>query len=113
MPALSELPAALRQVGFVPFCKRVWKEVSDDNIFTLASALAYSWLFAIFPFLIFLLSLIPLVMPEDQKVKAINTINHYIDESLPQKGAATVHDGVKSVVEEILAGDETKKLGLL
>ena len=45
--------------------------------------------------------------------KAINTINHYIDEALPQKGAATVHDGVKSVVEEILAGDETKKLGLL
>ncbi len=109
MPALSEFSAAVRHVGPIAFGKRVWKEVGEDNIFTLASALAYSWLFAIFPFLIFLLSLIPLVMKEQWKAGAIQTINKYVDETLPARGAQTVHE----VVSEVLGGDETKKVGLL
>lgn len=109
MPAISDLSAALRQVGPITFCKRVWKEVTEDGVFTLASALAYSWLFAIFPFLIFLLSFIPLVMKQEWKADAIKTITKYVDESLPKQGAKTVHE----VVAEVLGGKETKQVGLL
>jgi len=37
--------------------RRVWEGTNDDNLFGLASELAYSYLLAIFPLLLFLLSL--------------------------------------------------------
>lgn len=38
--------------------KRTWKEILHDNIFDLASALAYNFLFALFPLLLFLVALL-------------------------------------------------------
>jgi membrane protein len=57
---LSDVPKVLRAAGPVPFLKRIVREIVDDNLFTLAGGLAYSWLFAIFPFLVFLMNLFPL-----------------------------------------------------
>ncbi len=59
MARLGDVPKLLRSVGVVTFARRVWAQVKDDSLFTWASALAYAWLFAIFPFMLFLLSLIP------------------------------------------------------
>ncbi len=36
--------------------KNVWKQIDADNVLGLAAELAYSYLLAIFPFLLFLLS---------------------------------------------------------
>src|SRR5438132_12207315 len=38
--------------------KRVWAEIDHDNVFSRASELAYNFLFAVFPMLLFLLGLL-------------------------------------------------------
>jgi len=63
MARLSDIPKVYRSVGVVQFSLRVWDEVNKDNLLVWASALAYSWLFAIFPFFIFLLAVLH-YMPE-------------------------------------------------
>ena len=42
--------------------KRVWNEVQEDNVFGRAAELSYYFLLALFPFLIFLTSIIGLVL---------------------------------------------------
>ena len=59
MALLSDVPAVLRHYGAWGFTKRVWREIEEDHTFTWSAALAYSWLFALFPFLIFLMTLFP------------------------------------------------------
>src|ERR1051326_8693616 len=61
-----DLIAAIHTKGLVAFLKRINQEILEDNLFTWAAAMAYSWLFAIFPFLIFLLTLLPF-FPHEQK----------------------------------------------
>ena len=43
--------------GLIPLrlIKNVWKQIDEDNVLGLAAELAYSYLLAIFPFLLFLL----------------------------------------------------------
>ncbi len=77
--------------------KHLWSEISDDNLFTLAAALAYSWLFAIFPFLIFLLTLAP-YLPEAQKTAALDKITEFIKTAVPKEAAQTMVDSVTGVV---------------
>src|SRR5258706_1341783 len=100
MAALRELPAAIRHVGLVKFLKKVWFEIGDDNLFTWASALAYSWLFAVFPFFLVLLSLIPL-MKQSWRVKAMEEINIAIDQ-LPRDAKATVREYVKPKLQALI-----------
>jgi membrane protein len=64
MARLRDVPYVLRTVGPIAFVRRVWKQGSDDQLMTWASALAYSWLFAVFPFFIFLMTFVPNLKPE-------------------------------------------------
>lgn len=59
MAKFRDLVFVLRRVGLTKFAKRLIGEVSTDNVFTNAAAMAYAWVFAIFPMLIFLMSLVP------------------------------------------------------
>jgi membrane protein len=59
MARLRDVPVVIRTVGAWAFLKRIVSEILDDNLFTMAGGLAYAWLFAIFPFLIFLLNVFP------------------------------------------------------
>ena len=59
MARLADVPLVLRTVGAWAFLKRIVREILDDNLFTLAGGLAYSWLFALFPYLVFLMNLFP------------------------------------------------------
>jgi len=49
-------------LSWVALAKRVWNEVQDDNVFGRAAELSYYFLLALFPFLIFLTSIIGLVL---------------------------------------------------
>lgn len=100
MPRLRDLSAAFQSVGVFAFSRRVWNEVSDDNLFTWASALAYSWLFAVFPFLVFLITLLP-YLPEEAKVDARQGIMRAITQ-LPEHAAITVKDVVEPQLKNIL-----------
>ena len=61
MSRVKDIPHVLRTVGPWTFAKRIYTQTIEDNLLVWAAALAYSWLFALFPFLIFCLSLLPLL----------------------------------------------------
>ncbi|MBC8106082.1 MAG: YihY/virulence factor BrkB family protein [Anaerolineae bacterium] len=89
MARMREVPHVLRSIGVFTFIKRVWHQLGDDAVFTWASALAYSWLFAIFPFLIFMLSLVPL-MPERFKDTVRMQVPDLINRTVPSEAAAKI-----------------------
>jgi len=96
MATLGDVRPVLKSIGKWPFLKRLWQQIDEDEIFVWASALAYSWLFSIFPFLILLLSLVP-YLPESAK----NTAQSHISEMLTQmlgKEAHTINDNLDGVM---------------
>src|SRR5215218_3824534 len=58
MPSLWKLGG----LGWLQLGKRVWAEIQEDNVFGRAAELSYYFLLALFPFLIFLTSVIGLVL---------------------------------------------------
>src|SRR6478672_4959247 len=100
MALLSDVPKVLRAYGLWGFSKRVWEEVNKDNLFTWASALAYSWLFAIFPFFIFLLALIP-HLPARITTGALVQIRGFVKE-LPPPSGDMLWNNIQEPVQEIL-----------
>src|SRR3989440_7909222 len=104
MAELRDLPKVMRTMGVWPFLKKVWFEIGDDNLWTWAAALAYSWLFAVFPFFLVLLSLIPLLRYE-WRVEAKQQINNAIDQ-LPHEAKVTVRQYVEPKINALLFADE-------
>src|SRR5215212_4133528 len=49
-------------LSWLQLAKRVWNEIQEDNVFGRAAELSYYFLLALFPFLIFLTSVIGLVL---------------------------------------------------
>ena len=73
MARLRDIPHVRRTVGIWTFGKRVYNQAFfEDNLLVWAAALAFSWLLALFPFLIFALSLVPFlpdrVKPSEQTI---------------------------------------------
>jgi membrane protein len=89
MARLRDLSPVFQRIGFIGLCKRVWQQCGEDNVYMWASALAYSWLFAIFPFFVFLLSLVP-YMPADAKLWIHDNLEGILDKSLPTDAFNTV-----------------------
>ncbi|HYO07686.1 MAG TPA: YihY/virulence factor BrkB family protein [Tepidisphaeraceae bacterium] len=108
MAALRELPVVLRTVGAFSFVKKVWDEIQEDNLFTWASALAYSWLFAVFPFFLVLLSLIPL-LKHDWRVAAREQLDAAVNQ-LPHEAKVTVKQYVDPKLNELLFARERKSI---
>ncbi|MGA2496116.1 MAG: YihY/virulence factor BrkB family protein [Tepidisphaeraceae bacterium] len=98
MASLLDIPIAVRKVGLLPLLRSIARETSDDNIVMLASALAYSWLFAIFPFLIFLLSLLP-YLPDAAKDAVISEMTRWVyNDVVPRQLGDTVWQNVTSLL---------------
>jgi membrane protein len=97
MARLRDVPVVFGKIGVVSFAKRVWQQVGEDNIFTWGAALAYSWMFAIFPFLIFLLSLVPLI-PQNYKPNVEQDVNDVIDRTLTGDAATAIKNQVHGVL---------------
>lgn len=72
----------IRSIGVFRFAIRIWDEVRDDNLIVWASAMAYSWIFAIFPFLIFLLVLIP-YLPQQVRERARAELKREVASKFP------------------------------
>ena len=98
MASLFDIPIALRKLGLFQLLKSIVRETSEDNIVMWASALAYSWLFAIFPFLIFLLSLLP-YLPATAKHAVINEMTRWVyNDMVPKQLGDTVWQNVKDLL---------------
>ena len=100
MARLRDLPRAVRSMGWLAFLKKVYIEIDDDNLWTWASALAYSWLFAIFPFFLVLLSLIP-TLTYEWRVEAKNQINNAINQ-LPHDAKVTVSQYIEPKLDRLI-----------
>jgi membrane protein len=100
MPRLSDLPTAVRVKGWKTFLSDILGQIYEDNVLVWASALSYSWLLALFPFLIFLLTLLPFV-PEDQKHRVVASIDNFLKQ-LPKEAADMLGKWEKEVVENVL-----------
>jgi len=100
MARLRDVPSVIRRCGPLAFLKRLNKEIADDNLTTWASALAYSWLFAIFPFFIFLLTLIPLLKYE-WRVEAKRQIEFAVNQ-LPTDASKTVRGYIEPKLDQLL-----------
>ncbi len=98
MATLGDIPPVLRSFGPWAFFRRLWQQIGEDEIFVWASALAYSWLFSIFPFLILVLSLVP-YLPDEAKKSARKAISGFISEMLG-KEAHTINDNIDSVMHQ-------------
>jgi membrane protein len=97
MATLGDVRPVLKSCGTWSFFRRLWQQINEDDIFVWASALAYSWLFAIFPFLILLLSLVP-YLPARAKDSAYRSVTKGISEMLG-KEAPTLNDNLHSVMQ--------------
>jgi len=96
MASFADLRPVLQSIGWWKFVKRVGQQVMEDNIFVWASALAYSWLFSVFPFLIFLLSLAPF-LPQHARESADNAVSGLVGAMLG-KAAPAITDNIHSVL---------------
>jgi membrane protein len=68
-----EVPMTGGRLGTVELLKRTFKEASDDHLAAFAGNLTYKGLFALFPFFVFLLSLLGLFGSEDLLPRLLNT----------------------------------------
>jgi membrane protein len=103
MARVSDVPKVVKSLGFMPFAKKVWKEVSDDDVFTWGSALAYAWIFAIFPFLIFMLTLAP-YMPGGLKDRVLGEVSNLAYQSMEESTATSIYKSVEDVVNNQKGG---------
>jgi membrane protein len=87
MARLGDIPVVIREVGAWKFLGRVYGQVNEDNLITWAAALAYSWLFAVFPFVVFLMSLMP-YLPANTKTATEKEVERLVYEYAPGKQAA-------------------------
>jgi membrane protein len=101
MARLSDVPKAISTIGVVAFAKRVGGQVSEHRLATWASALAYSWLMAVFPFFIFLLTLLP-YLPQHLKDRAKTEVSRAVYQTLPTDAANTVWQNIDQNLNNLL-----------
>lgn len=104
MAEIRDIRPVLRRTGLIGFARKVWAEISDDNLFTWAAALAYSWLFAVFPFFLVLLSLIPL-LKDEWRIEAKSQINLAINQ-LPHEAKVTIRQYIEPRVNALLFNEK-------
>jgi membrane protein len=88
MAGIRDAKAVIAQNGFWKFAWQIYQRMNENNLLVWASALAYSWLFSLFPFLIFILTLMPF-LPGRWK----HGTEHYLHEAvleLPPKASDMV-----------------------
>jgi membrane protein len=80
MASVWEIPRVVRQMGLIKSFTSLWTKACGDNIFLWASALSYSWLLALFPFVISLLALLPYI-PERQKQQVMDGMQNLVHQT--------------------------------
>ena len=71
----------LANLGWRELAKRVWKEIEEDQVFSRAAELSYYFLLALFPFLIFVTSIIGLILGSGNSTR--QTLFDYLARVMP------------------------------
>ncbi len=97
MARVRDVPAAVRSVGTLRFLKNLFTRIADDDLSTQAAAVAYAWLFAVFPFLIFLITLAA-YMPKENRDKVVEKVTATIGHVMQQDAANTITTNLNQVL---------------
>lgn len=84
-------------LGWRELAKRVWAEVQQDNVFGRAAELSYYFLLALFPFLIFLTSVIGLVLGSGTGTR--HTFFQYLARIMPPSAFQLIDNTMYEVSE--------------
>jgi membrane protein len=103
MARFKDLKSVARGYGKWPLLKRLYAEINDDNVFTNAAAMAYAWIFAVFPFFIFLLSLAP-YLPADRRTQGVAFLKTNLSEYVTPTAANTITANFESLINEPRGG---------
>jgi membrane protein len=103
MAHLKHCVPAVRAHGFWRFILLLIRAISRDKLTTQAAAVAYAWLFAVFPFLLFLLTLFHYV-PEKQKVDSRAVIEETVHRVLAKDAAQTIITNLDQVLNNPYPG---------
>ena len=98
MSTVKDFVHALRNVGPIKLGLRVGGEVAKDNVLTNAAAMAYAWVFAVFPLIIFFMTLVP-YLPHEFKEKTPD----YVADVMYRAGMTwAIVDPVQQLVKSLL-----------
>lgn len=89
-----------RNLGLFTFVKQVFKEAGEDHLGAFAGNLTYSGLFAMFPFLIFLVSLLGLAGAQN----LVNTLLDQAAKALPADALSLIRGQILPIVQTKAAG---------
>lgn len=89
--------------------KNVWKQIDEDNVLGLAAELAYSYLLAIFPFLLFLLSVFGLFAARGTVLRT--NLLFYFSEVLPPAAYELLSKTLDEITKNSTGGKVT--LGII
>lgn len=103
MAHLKDFLPTVRQVGLRKFVVTLIRRISRDRLTTQAAAVAYAWLFAIIPFLLFLLTLFAYI-PEKRKVDSQKVIIEFVHRVMANDAAQTVISNLDQVLNEPRSG---------
>jgi membrane protein len=85
--------------------KKVWSEIDHDDLLSLSSALAYNFLLAIFPMLLFLIALLGIFAAQRSNLQ--NSLFYYFSEVLPPAAFQLVSQTLKEVIKNSGGGKLT------
>lgn len=103
MARIRDFVPAVRALGIKKFVTILIKEISKDQLTTQAAAVAYAWLFAIFPFLLFLLTLFAYI-PEEKRINAHDYIARTVDNVMAKDAANTITTNLDEVLDQPRSG---------
>ncbi len=98
MARLREVPYVLKKVGPIEFGRRVLREIGEDGVFNMAAAVAFYWLLALFPFVIFLMSIAPLI-PGNAKNSTEASVSEWVNANLPPQATQPVMENVRTIFD--------------
>ena len=90
----AEVPMA-ENLGLVDFLKLTYKEVDEDHVMAFAGNLTYKALFAIFPFLTFLLSLLGIFNADN----LVNTMVNKLSGVVPESATKFIEDQLLGITQ--------------
>ncbi len=103
MAKLAHVPVVLRRVGPWRMLRRVLHQMNEDDVYNLAASNAFAWLFALFPFLIILLTLVP-YLPEEMRNAARQNITEYVTGWLPKQSVDAIQQNLPMVLDRPRGG---------
>lgn len=80
--------------------KRVYNEMSDDAVFDAAAALAYYFMLAIFPLLIFMISMLATI----QALDLVNTVTRTLESAMPGDASKLITTEIQRIMKDTSGG---------